>query len=285
VEQTARDTAQPLTTPVTTIRPHGKWFSLDLRELWAFRELLYFLTWRDIKVRYKQTIIGFLWAVLQPLLMTLVFYLFFGILMKIQSDGFPYVLYLFAALVPWNLFSSGVTRASGSLLYDAALIQKVYFPRIICPMAGIFSPLLDFFFSFLVLVGFMVWYQHAPGLAILTLIPFLILLLMFTFGVGLWFAALNIEFRDVNYIVPFLLQLLFFASPIIYATSIVPERFQVAYGLLNPMSGIIGGFRWAILGTPPPGPLIFASIGIILLVLISGILYFRFRERVFADVV
>jgi lipopolysaccharide transport system permease protein len=271
--------------PVTLIRPQKGWIAVNLKEVWAYRELLYFLTWRDIKVRYKQTVIGFAWAVLQPILMTTIFTLFFGILAAIPSQGVPYALYIYTALVPWGFFANGVTRASGSLIYDAALIQKVYFPRLLLPLAGILSPLLDFFFAFLVLIGLIVYFHYAPGVAMLALLPFLLLAGMFTLGIGLWLAAINVEYRDVGQIVPFLVQLLFFASPVIYPSSFVPARFQVAYGLLNPMSGVIEGFRWAILGTKPPGLLMLASAGIIVLILVSGVFYFRSREKAFADVV
>jgi lipopolysaccharide transport system permease protein len=271
--------------PVTLIQPQKGWIWVNLRELWAYRELLYFLTWRDIKVRYKQTVIGFSWAIMQPLLMTLIFTLFFGILAAIPSQGIPYALFTFTALVPWTFFANGVTRASGSLIYDAALLQKVYFPRLLLPLAGILSPLLDFFFAFLVLIGLMIFYGYAPGLAMLALVPFLLLAVMFTLAIGLWLAALNVEYRDIGQIVPFLVQLLFFASPVIYPSSFVPARFQMAYGLLNPMSGVIEGFRWAILGTKPPGLLMLASAGIIVILLVSGVFYFRYREKAFADVV
>ncbi len=272
--------------PVTTIRPENKWFSLNLRELWAYRELLYFLTWRDIKVRYKQTIIGFLWAVLQPVLMTLIFTLFFNLLARVSSGDVPYALFVFTAMTPWNLFANGVTRASNSLIYDAALIQKVYFPRMISPMASILSPLIDFFFTFLVLIGLMFVFGYHPLPYMLAVIPLLGLILMFALGIGLWLAALNVEFRDIGYIVPFLVQCLFFASPIIYSSTMVPERFRLAYGLINPMSGIIEGFRWAVLHTNIPSiPMMFASSAIILFILLTGIFYFRYREKAFADVV
>ncbi len=272
--------------PTTLIGPQSNGLLPDWRELWAYRELLYFMTWRDIKVRYKQTIIGFAWVILQPALMTLIFTLFFGVLAAMPSQGVPYALFIFTALVPWNLFASGVTRAAGSLIGDAALIQKVYFPRLISPLASILSPLIDFLFTFIVLIILMFVFKYHPQWVMLGVIPLLGLLLMFALGIGLWFAAINVEYRDVNYIVPFLVQLLFFASPVIYPTSFVPARYQMAYGLLNPMAGIIEGFRWAILQTQRPGiPLMTASAAIIFVVLFTGILYFRHRERAFADVV
>jgi len=282
----SQSTATSSKNQVTAIRPPKGWIPFNLGELWAHRELLYFLTWRDIKVRYKQTIIGLAWVLLQPALMTLIFTLFFGILASMPSQGIPYALFTFAALVPWNLFSSGVTRASNSLIYDAALIQKVYFPRLLSPLASILSPLLDFLFTYIVLIGMMLFYGYMPLPVMLAVIPLLGMLLALALGIGLWLAAINVEYRDVGYIVPLLVQLLFFASPIIYPSSIVPARFQLAYGLLNPMSGIIDGFRWATIHTPIPSiPLMTASAVIILIILATGIMYFRFREKAFADVV
>lgn len=272
--------------PVVSIRPQTKWFSLNLRELWAYRELLYFLTWRDIKVRYKQTIIGFLWAILQPALMTTIFTLFFSKLVGVASEGVPYALFNFAAMTPWNLFSGGVTRASNSLIYDAALIQKVYFPRLISPLASILSPLIDFLFTFIILIILMLVFGYVPQWYMVFLIPLLGLILAFSLGIGLWLAALNVEYRDIGYIVPFLIQCLFFASPVIYSSTIIPPEYRLAYGLLNPMSGIIEGFRWATIRTAIPSiPMLAASTAIIFFILITGILYFRFREKAFADVV
>lgn len=272
--------------PVVSIRPQPRWFSLNFREVWAYRELLYFLTWRDIKVRYKQTVIGFLWAILQPALMTGIFTLFFNYLMGVSSEGVPYALFIFAAMTPWNLFSGGVTRASNSLIYDAALIQKVYFPRLISPFASILSPLIDFLFTFIVFIGLMLVYGYMPQWYMIFLIPLLGLILAFSLGIGLWLAALNVEYRDIGYIVPFLIQCLFFASPVIYSSTIIPPEFRLAYGLLNPMSGIIEGFRWATIHTAIPSiPMLAASTVIIVFILVTGILYFRLREKAFADVV
>jgi lipopolysaccharide transport system permease protein len=272
-------------TPVTVIRPLKGWIPINLRELWAYRELLYFLTWRDIKVRYKQTLIGLAWAVIQPLLMMIVFSLFFGTLAKVPSEGIPYPLFNYAALLPWTLFANGVTRASNSLVQDANLIQKVYFPRLLMPLSSILSPLVDFAIAFVVLFGLMFYFGYYPHVTMLWVLVLLLLELMLALGVGLWLSAINVEYRDVGYVVPFLIQLLLFASPVIYPSSFLPERFQTAYGLINPMSGIIEGFRWAILGTEPPSHLIFASVAIIIVVLISGAFYFRRREKAFADVV
>jgi lipopolysaccharide transport system permease protein len=270
--------------PVVIIEPPKKRISFDFKEIWDYRELLYFFTWRDIKVRYKQTVIGLAWAVIQPLFMMLVFTLFFGKLAQVPSEGIPYPLFSFAALLPWTLFSESLSRSSSSLIQDTNLIQKVYFPRIIIPISSILSPLVDFVIAFIVLIGLMVYYQYMPTLTILWLPVFLILQVMLATGMGLWFSAINVEFRDVRYAVPFLIQLLLFASPIIYSSSFVPERFQMAYGIINPMSGIIEGFRWAILGTKPPSYLqLCTSALIIIVILITGFIYFRRREASFAD--
>jgi lipopolysaccharide transport system permease protein len=270
---------------VIVIRPLRRWLSINLVELWSYRDLLYMFVWRDIKVRYKQTVFGLAWAVAQPLLMMLVFSLFFGQLAKIPSQGIPYPLFAYSALLPWTLFSSGITKASNSLVNESNLIQKIYFPRLLTPLASILSPLLDFFIAFIILIGLMLYYGYTPSITMLWLPLLLLLELMLALGVGLWFSAINIEYRDIASLIPFFIQLWLYASPVIYSSSFVPERFQVAYGLLNPMSGIIEGFRWAILGTEPPGYLLFASAGIIMVVLVSGAFYFRSREKIFADVV
>jgi lipopolysaccharide transport system permease protein len=270
---------------IKTIRPPGNSISIDLKEFWAYRELVYFLVWRDVKVRYKQTIIGFIWAIIQPVFMMVVFSLFFGTLAKIPSGNIPYPLFNYAALLPWTLFANSVTRASNSLIQDTNLLQKVYFPRLLMPLSGTLSPLMDFLVAFVVLIGLMLYYSYLPSLMMLWVLPLLILELMLATGIGLWLSAINVQFRDVVYVVPFLIQLLLFASPVIYSSTFVPPRFQTAYGLINPMSGIIEGFRWAILGTTPPSRLLIASVGIIIIILISGVIYFRRREKIFADVV
>ena len=271
--------------PMTVIRPPKGWIPINLRELWAYRELLYFFTWRDIKVRYKQTLLGFAWAILQPLLMMIVFTLFFGTLAKIPSENIPYPLFSYAGVLPWTLFAEGLTRSSNSLVQDANLVQKVYFPRLLMPLSGILSPVVDFAIALVVLFGLMAYFSYSPTITMLWLPLFLLLELMLALGVGLWLSAINVEYRDVRYAVPFLIQLWLFASPVVYPVTFVPERFQTAYGLINPMSGIIEGFRWAILGTEPPSYLIFASVAIIIVILISGAFYFRRREKAFADVV
>lgn len=268
------------------IRPSKGWVSIDFRELWEYRELLYFFTWRDIKVRYKQTIFGFAWAIIKPFFMMVVFSLFFGQLAQVPSEGVPYPLFTYAALLPWTLFSEGLTKASSSLVQESNLIQKIYFPRFILPLSGILSPLVDFVIAFLVLLGLMLYFHYSPTVLMLWLPVFLLLQLILALGMGLWLSSINVEYRDVGYVVPFLIQLWLFASPVIYSSSFVPERFQVAYGIINPMSGIIEGFRWVILGTQPPSYYqLLASAVIILLLMISGAYYFRRREIVFADII
>jgi lipopolysaccharide transport system permease protein len=270
--------------PVTIIKARKGWVPINLRDIWTYRELIYFFIWRDIKVRYKQTAFGFLWAIIQPLLMMIVFSLFFGKLAGVPSNGIPYPLFSYSALLPWTLFSEGLTRSSNSLASEANLIQKVYFPRIILPLSSILSPLVDFFFAFLVLFGLMFYYGYIPTARMFMLPALLILQLMLTLGGGFWLSAINVEYRDIRYAIPFFIQLLMFASPIIYSSSFVPERYQAAYGLINPLSGIIEAYRWAILGTTPPNiQQLLASAVIILVILISGAFFFRRREAVFAD--
>ena len=270
--------------PTIVIRPLRGWIPINLGELRAYRELLYFLTWREIKVRYKQTMLGFAWAVIQPFFMMVVFTLFFGTLAKVPSEGIPYPLFNYAALLPWMLFAEGITRSSQSLVQNTNLVQKVYFPRLIMPLSGILSPVVDFAIAFTILIGMMFYYGYAPMIRILWLPAFIILALVTALGVGLWLAAINVHYRDVRYVLPFLVQLWLFASPVVYSSSLLPERFQVIYGL-NPMAGVIEGFRWALLGTDPPGSLIAVSVIIVILILVSGAFYFRRLEKTFADVV
>jgi len=270
--------------PITIIRPPKGWIPINIRELWAYRELLYFFTWRDLKVRYRQTVVGFAWAVIQPLFMMVVFSLFFGTLAKIPSEGIPYPLFSYAALLPWTLFSSSMTQSSGSLIKDANLLQKVYFPRLLTPLAATLSPLVDFVIAFIILLGLMFYYGYTPGIRILALPVFIGLELILALGVGLWLSALSVKYRDIPYVVPFLIQLGLFVSPVVYSSNLLPQRFQAIYGL-NPMAGVIEGFRWALLVTERPSNLFFASVGIALLIFVTGAFYFRRRERSFADVV
>jgi lipopolysaccharide transport system permease protein len=271
--------------PAIVIRPLRGWLPINLRELWAYRELLFFFIWRDIKIRYRQAVFGFAWAIIQPLFMMIVFSLFFGTLAKVPSGDVPYPLFSYSALVPWTLFASSITRSSSSLVSNSNLIQKVYFPRLLMPLADVLSPLVDFVIAFVVLIGLMFYFGYYPGITMLWLPFFLILELMLALGVGLWLSAINVEYRDAGFLVPLLVQLWLFASPVIYSVSFVPERFHTAYALINPMVGIIEGFRWTILGTDPPSNLLLASAAIIIVILVSGAFYFRRREKAFADVV
>lgn len=275
----------PTPAPTISIRPPQGWLPVNLTEIWAYRELLYFFAWRDVKVRYRQTVIGFTWAIIQPLLMMVAFSLFFGSLAKLPSENIPYPLFSYAAVLPWNLFAAGLSRSSNSLVGEANLIQKVYFPRLLLPLSGVLSPVVDFLIAFAVLLGLMLYFGYYPRVNMLAL-PFLLLLeLMLALGIGMWLSAINVEYRDVAYAVPYFIQLGLFASPVVYSASFVPERYQTLYGLLNPMVGIIEGFRWAILGTSPPGPVMLASAAITVLMLVTGAFFFRRREKAFADVV
>jgi len=271
--------------PVSEIAPSRGWVALKLRELWAYRELLYFLVWRDIKVRYKQTALGAAWAIIQPFFTMVVFSVFFGSLAKMPSDGIPYPIFAFAALVPWTFFANGLTQASNSLVGNSALIKKVYFPRLAIPIAGVLSNLVDFALAFVVLLLMMVYFKLWPTVAILWLPLLLLLAFVTALGVGLWFSALNVEFRDVRYVVPFLTQFWMFATPVAYPSSLLHEPWRTLYGI-NPMAGVVEGFRWALLGNAnAPGPLIWASAAAALVILVSGAFYFRRMERTFADVV
>jgi lipopolysaccharide transport system permease protein len=272
--------------PLTVIEPSRGWLlSLGLEGLWEYRELLYFLTWRDIKVRYRQTIIGAVWAVLQPVLMMLVFGLFFGRLAGLSSEGKPYAVFAFAALVPWTLFSQALRGAADSVVRSGALVSKIYFPRLIAPLASAGSFIVDFVLALVVLFGIMGFYGIYPSGRIVWLLPLTIFTLVAALAVGIWLAALNVRYRDVAYVVPFLIQLWLFASPVGYSTTIVPGVWRTLYGL-NPMVGIIEGFRWSVVGTTTtPGPIVAVSAAVTLLLLFGGLLYFRRTERTFADVI
>jgi lipopolysaccharide transport system permease protein len=270
---------------ILRIQPLKGWAPVRIHELWEYRELLYFLIWRDIKVRYKQTILGGLWAIIQPFTTMVVFSLFFGKLGKIPSDNIPYPIFCYAALVPWTFFANGLTQSSDSLIGNANLIRKVYFPRLTIPIAAVLSGIVDFGLAFIVLLGMMLYYGVVPGFNLLWLPLFLLLTLVCSLGIGLWLSALNLKYRDVRYVVPFLTQLWLFVTPIAYPSSMLPARWQLVYGL-NPMAGVVKGFRWALLGnTPAPGPIIIVSSLASLLILIGGVFYFRNMERTFADLV
>jgi homopolymeric O-antigen transport system permease protein len=270
---------------ITKIKPSRGWISLKLDELWEYRELLYFLTWRDIKVRYKQTVLGAAWAIIQPLFTMLVFSLFFGKLAKVPSDGIPYPIFSYAALVPWTFFSNGLSGSSNSLVGSANLIKKIYFPRLVVPFSSVLSGILDFVFAFIVLLAMMLYFGIVPAWSVVWLPLLLLLALVTALGVGLWLSAMNVRFRDVRYAVPFLTQFWLFATPIAYPSSLLAEPWQTLYGL-NPMVGVVEGFRWSLLGTnTAPGPIIAVSSLAALALLVSGVFYFRRMEKTFADVV
>jgi lipopolysaccharide transport system permease protein len=271
--------------PVLTIEPPKGWTSLGLRELWEYRELSYFLAWRDIKVRYKQTALGASWAILQPVFAMVVFSLFFGKLGGIPSDGLPYPLWSFAALVPWTFFSQALMQSANSLVLNQGLLRKVYFPRLAIPIGTVLSAAVDFALAFLVLLGLMAFYHVGVTLRALWVIPFAGLAFVAALGIGLWLAALSVRYRDVRYVVPILVQFWLFATPIAYPSTLLPERWRAVYAL-NPMAGVAEGFRWALLGAKTqPGPMIVASTAAAVLILVGGALYFRRSERTFADIV
>jgi lipopolysaccharide transport system permease protein len=271
--------------PVLRITPPARWWEIPFSELWEYRELLYFFVWRDIKIRYKQTAIGAAWAVLQPLLTMIVFTLFFGKLAHIPSEGLPYPIFYYSALLPWMYFAASLQNATNTIVENQRVITKVYFPRLALPLSSVLSGLVDFGISFLMFVAMMVYFGMRPSAAILWLPAFLLLALMTALGVGLWLSALNAIYRDVRYVVPFLVQFWMFASPVAYPSSLVPEKWRWLYGL-NPMAGVIEGFRWSLAGRgDPPGRLILVSSGVVLLILLSGVAYFQKMETTIADVV
>lgn len=271
--------------PTFRIEPAGRWARLSLTELWEARELLYFLTWRDVKVRYKQTVLGVAWAVIQPFFTMVVFSVFFGRLAKVPSDGIPYPVFAYAALVPWNLFATVLSHSSESLVGSASLIKKVYFPRLTIPVSTVAAALVDFVIALGVLVGLMLHYGIRPTPHVLWLPGFILLAAATSLGVGLWLSALNVRYRDIRYTVPFLSQVWMFATPIAYPSSLLHDQWRILYGL-NPMAGVVEGFRWALLGAPtPPGPLLGLSAAVTLIVLVSGACFFKNTERGFADIV
>ena len=271
--------------PVFVIQPSHGWVSLRLRELWEYRELLYFLTWRDIKVRYKQTVIGAAWAIIQPFFTMVVFTLFFGRLAKIPSEGVPYPIFSYTALLPWTFFAQAMNQSSNSLVGSANLLTKIYFPRLVIPLSATIAPLVDFAIAFTLLVGMMFFYQIYPTSAVIWLPAFLLLAFTASLGVGLWLSAMNVQYRDVRYTVPFLTQLWLFATPVIYPSSMLHGPWRIILGL-NPMTGVVEGFRWALLGIgDAPAGMIWASVGISLLLVVTGLIYFNRMEKTFADVV
>jgi len=278
-------TLTELRAPTVVIEPRKGLLDLDLEALWEYRELLYFLVWRNVKVRYKQTVIGAGWVIVQPLLTMMIFTVIFSYMAKIPSDGLPYAIFAYTALVPWNYFSQAMSRSGTSLVGDANLISKVYFPRLIIPLASVVTPAVDFFLPFLILLGLMVWFGIAPTWGVLALPLFLLLALMTALAVGLWLSPLNVKYRDVGYTIPFFSQFWMYASPVVYPVSLVPEKWRLLYSL-NPMAGVIEGFRWALLGKESPDFGVMAvSAAAVLVLLVGGIIYFKRMERTFADVV
>lgn len=281
--QTAALTTRPGVSATVRIEPPRSLFELRLREVWAYRELLYFFVWRDVKIRYKQTAIGVLWVILQPVLNMLVFTLFFGRLAKLPSDGLPYPVFYFAALIPWTYFATSLTSTTNVVVESQQLITKVYFPRLILPISSVLSGLVDFAIGFVVLAIFTLAYHILPTFAVLWLFVFLLLALFTALGVGLWLSALNALYRDVRYVIPFVISFWMFASPVAYASSLVPARWRWLYGL-NPMAGVIDGFRWAITGRgQAPSLLLLASASAVVLVLLGGVFFFNRMETTIAD--
>jgi lipopolysaccharide transport system permease protein len=271
--------------PTIVIEPSKRLFHLDLRVVWRYREMFYFLIWRDVKVRYKQTVIGAGWAILQPLMTVLVFTIIFGNLAKIPSDGLPYPIFAYTALLPWTYLAQAIGRSGASLVGDASLISKVYFPRVIVPISASVAPLMDFAVAFIILIGMMVWYGIVPSWGVLALPLFLFLAMVTALAVGLWLSALNVRYRDVGYTIPFFIQLWMYASPVVYPVSLVPENWRLLYSL-NPMTGVIEGFRWILLSKERPDfGMIAVSAVMVIALLLGGLVFFKQMERTFADVV
>ena len=269
---------------VIRIEPSRGWVSVKLSELWTYRELLYFLVWRDVKVRYKQTVIGIGWTILQPLTTMVIFTMIFGNFAKVPSDGVPYPVFVYTALLPWNLFAGALSRCTLSLVGNANLITKVYFPRLIVPASAVISGIIDFAIAFVFLLGMMLWFNIVPTWDAIALPIFLLLTLITALAVGLWLSALNVRYRDVGHTIPFLIQVWMFLSPVAYPASLVPEKWRLLYSL-NPMAGVIEGFRWALVGKESPAfELIAISTGIVVALLLGGLVYFKRMERTFADV-
>ncbi len=277
--------APAATARVTVIRPSSGLFDLDLGAVWRYRELLYFLVWREVKIRYKQAALGVAWAVVQPLFTVLIFTFIFGIFARFPSDGLPYPVFALAAVLPWTYFAEALRRGATGLVADADLVRKIYFPRLIIPVAGVTSPLVDFLFGLVILVGVMLWYGIVPGWTMLLLPFWLFITLGLALAIGLWLGPINVRYRDVMHTLPFVTQVWMFATPIVYPLSMIPQKWQALYSI-NPMVGIIEGFRWSLLGTGQPHMLsIGISLSVITLALIGGSVYFRKMERSFADVI
>jgi lipopolysaccharide transport system permease protein len=273
------------TRPMVRIQQTSGWTSLKLKDIWEYRELLAIFVWRDLKVRYRQTVIGALWAIVQPLLTMVIFSIFFGRLAGVPSDNIPYPIFSYAALVPWTFFANSILLGSNSLIMHSEMIKKIYFPRLTMPLAAMLAGLVDFMLAFIILLGMMLYYGFMPTINIIWFPFFVLLAMMTSLGVSLWFSALNVQFRDVRYIVPFIMQAWLFATPVAYPSSLLSQPWHTLYGL-NPMVGVVEGFRWALLGTnTAPGPVFFVSFLVAFLIFISGLYYFRKAEKIFADVI
>ena len=285
IPTTAPESITQRVLPKKRIQPSNGWISLRLEEVWAYRELLYFFVWRDIKIRYKQTVMGISWAIIQPVFTMVIFSLFFGQLAGVPSDGIPYPIFSFAALVPWTFFANALNLTSNSLVNSADMIKKIYFPRLTLPMATVLAGILDFAVAFIVLLGLMIFYGMTPTLNVVWLPLLLLLALVTSLGVSLWLSAMNVQFRDVRYTIPFLTQAWLFATPIAYPSSLLSEPWRTLYAI-NPMVGVVEGFRWALLGTDTaPGPMVIVSAMVAIGILVSGAFFFRRMEKTFADVV
>jgi lipopolysaccharide transport system permease protein len=271
--------------PVVRIRPSAGWRALDFGELWQYRDLIYFLAWRDVKVRYKQTALGVAWAILQPLAAMVVFTVFLGALVHVPSDGLPYALFAYVGLLPWTFFANAAAGASSSLVANTNLVSKVYFPRLAIPIAAVLAGLVDLGIGLVLLIGLLLFFGVNPAGGLLLLPVFVVLTVLAALAVGIWLSALDVQYRDVRYAIPFVIQVWLFATPVVYPASVVPEQYRAFYGL-NPMAGVVEAFRWALLGrTDFPGPLLAVSIVVLAVVLVSGLFYFRRMERSFADVI
>jgi lipopolysaccharide transport system permease protein len=271
--------------PMLRITPPARWWALPFGELWRYRELIYFFVWRDIKIRYKQTAIGAAWAILQPFLAMLVFTFFFGRLARIPSEDLPYPVFSYSGLLPWMYFAAALQSATNSIVENQRLITKVYFPRLALPLSAMLSGIVDFGISFLMFIAMMLYYHIRPGITLLWLPAFLLLAVLTALGVGLWLSALNAIYRDVRYVLPFLVQFWMFASPVVYPASLMPAKWRWLYGL-NPMAGVIEGFRWSLTGRgDPPGHLLLVSCGVVLALVLTGAAYFQKMETTIADVV
>lgn len=271
---------------LVTIKPVKGWVPLNLKDLWHYHELIYFLTWRDLKVRYKQSVLGVLWAILKPFMNMVVFTIFFGELAKIPSDGIPYPIFSYTGLLPWGFFAAALEVSARSMLQSGSMVSKIYFPRIIVPLSSVFANLVDFFIAFVILIGMMIFYQITPTINVLWLPLFILLAMITAIGVGLWFSALLVMYRDVNYLLPFITEIWKFISPVVYSATLIPEKWQWLYSI-NPMAGVVSGFRWALLGKPETISFVSLAIsaGISLVIFISGLYFFRRMERIFADMI